>query len=736
MTHDVRLDRGREVNEPVALLIAIVSGACALTAGARPTGSVGVDAVLVFVSVSLVTWASAAAPWWASTAALGIAASIAGDPLVTAVGVCGFVGALVLGARRADSSESGAAVGAVAANVLIRSDLEGFLGLSAIVGVAVGLALVVLGIFGRSRQVRRVAWYVAGGVGVLVLGAVVGLGAAGVAARPHVTAGADAARAGIDLLNDGEYQLAADEFERASREFVEADGDLSGMLAAPARILPGIAQNVRAGSELAGAAGEALTDAAAALRDVDPSALRFVGGAIDVDAVRSVSDPLARVQQALESLQATTDDVRSPWLIGRFTQELDELDADIAEQEPRLQNAIDAVELAPAILGDGAPRRYLILFTSPAEARGLGGFVGNYAELTIDGGRIRVDEFGRRSALEDVVLDQGARCRTCPPEFLDRYGRYGFSSGSDGGVASRAWSNITMPAHFPHVAETALDLYPQSGGSVIDGVIVMDPYVVAALMEYTGPVELAEFGVTVQPDEAAQFILEDQYVIAGDEANADRIDALETLGETAIQQILTGALPEPPELARDLAPLISERRLLFWTADVDEQELFDRIGLLGTIPPLDPIDGGFSVSVTNAGASKIDVFLERDVAVSVVDGAAGRQLVADVTFSNTAPSTGLPRFVIGNEVGLPDGYSRLLVSFYGPSTLTRVTRDGVELAVEPMPEGGWMAYGTMLELAPGASAGYRLEFSLPDATARDDDTSDPVVFEQPLSRRD
>ena len=50
-------------------------------------------------------------------------------------------------------------------------------------------------------------------------------------------------------------------------------------------------------------------------------------------------------------------------------------------------------------------------------------------------------------------------------------------------------------------------LYPDSGGRVIDGVIAMDPYVVAELMRFTGPIEVPELDVTVAAEDAAEFIL-------------------------------------------------------------------------------------------------------------------------------------------------------------------------------------------------------------------------------------
>ncbi len=740
MTDEARFVRRNRVHEPRAIAVAAVAGVAAIVADASPTGSTITDALVLFATVGAVTWASASAAWWAVALAAGVGAAVALQPIVALVGALAFAVGLYVGLRRENSSEVRAVIGGVATNVLLYSELDVAFGVSAVVGVATAVALGVSGRWRRPSRRRRVAMRVLVGVGGVVVLALIGVGLSAASVRSELSNGAANARAGIDLLSTGDYLGAADRFDDAAQGFARGDDRLNGPIALPARLVPGVAQNVGAVATLSSSGADALAEAAAALRAVDPAALAITDSRIDVAAVRDVEAPLMRVAAVVDDLDATISEVRSPWLLGRLVDELDELDARLDDERPRLDNAIDTVALAPQLLGGDGERRYLVLFTSPSEASGLGGYVGNYAVVTFDDGRIEVGEFGRRSELEQVVRQQGASCAECPPEFLEFYGASGFTSGPDGGVAPRGWSNITMPAHFPYVAETAEVLFPQSGGAPIDGVFVMDPYVVEALMTYTGPIELGELGVTVRPRDAAQFILVDQYVEAfGDnsverESNDERIDALDTLGREVIVRLLSGALPEPPDLVDDLAPLVAERRLLFWTNDANEQELFDRLGLLGAMPALDPVDGGFSVSVTNIGASKIDAFLERRVEVRIDDVDGERVLIDDVELTNTAPEAGLPAYVIGNAVGLPSGTSRLLVTFYGPSQLRSLTRDGEPVGIAVGTEAGWSTYQRVVDLAPGETARYEVRFELP---ASDDVPAEarPITFEQPLAAR-
>ncbi len=735
MTTHERAGRRNRVDERAALVIGVVGGVLAAAGPAAPTGVQGVDAVVVTFAVAAVVWASASAPWWALAAAAGVAAVVAVDPLPAVIGGAAFGAALLIGVRRRDLGWLRAGVAAVAANVLIRSELDGFLGLSALVGITIGVALFGLGLRRRPAGVRRRGWTAAAAVGVLALAAVVVTGAATVVARSDVLLSSRTARQGIEALDAGDYEAAADLLGRAADGFARADGRFGGPLASSGRVVPVLSQNLRAAADLSAAAADSLAEASRALREVADQDRAVVGGTVDLDAIAAVEEPLLRVREAVAAMREATRGVRSPWLIAPVQDEIVDLEAEFDENAPRLDNAIAAVRLAPGMLGAEGPRRYLILFTSPSEARGLGGFIGNYAEVVVDDGTFAVTELARRSELERYVRRNGATCGACPDELLGRYGRFGLTTGPDGGVGDRAWSNLTMPAHFPYVAEAAADLYPQSGGRPVDGVLVMDPYVVAALMRYTGPIDVPELGVTVEPDDAAWFILHDQYTLATDVGgaidNPNRVDALETLGQEVVTRLLAGRLPPPEELAGVLAPLVDERRLLVWTVPAAERDLLERTGLLGALP--EPGDaGGFSVSVTNAGASKIDVFLRRTVDVSVEpapDG--GRRLVAEVTLTNTAPASGLSEYLIGNSVGLPDGSSRLFVTFYGPSRLVAATLDGEPTGLEPSREAGWAAFGDFVDLRSGESARYRLEFELPPGGAE----VEPTVFEMPLATR-
>lgn len=713
-------------------IIAALSGLIAALAGAEPTGTTGVDSLLVIVMASLVVVLASRGPWWSTTAAAGMGAAVALQPIGAVFGAAGFIVGSVAGARPGDGSPvvrfGPPLTAGLALNSLIRSDLEGVVGLSSLIGTCLAAMMSLLGWFAAAPALRRlvVRGALAAGAFVLLAAALAAMPA--VASRSDLSTASTTGQGAVAALDSGDYELAGSLFAASSENFERVDDRLSSWWTVPSRLVPVLAQNVRAGSTLTGAAATTTATASTALAEIDPASLRVSGGAIDIGAIRAVEEPLQQVQGAFNELAAAVDDVDSPWLVGPVRRELDDVDDEFVAQGPRLDNVVDAVRLLPGLLGEDATRTYLVLFTTPAEARGLGGFAGSYTTVEISDGELDVRDVGR---IEDLNRDTiGADCSACADELLARYGRYGLTTGPNGGTGNATWSNLTMSAHFPHVAEAADLLFPQATGVDIDGVIVMDPYVVQQFVEYGGPIDVPAFGREVQPDEVADFILREQYDRADD--REVRLDALDALGAGALTAVLAGELPEPVIILGDLAELVAERRLLMWTDRPDEQALFDTIGLLGSLPDLDPTAGGFSVSVTNASGSKIDVFLEREVSVDIIEEDGHRLLRADVTLVNAAPADGLPAYVIGNRIGLPVGSSRLFVTFYGPSGPFTAELDGAALDLESLPEAGWIARGHFVTFEPGQERRYRLDFMLP---ASSDTGSTPTIWEQPLAQR-
>ena len=470
-------------------------------------------------------------------------------------------------------------------------------------------------------------------------------------------AGSTQTRDALSALGDGDVATAKASFDAAATSFESADSLLANPLVSAARFVPGLAQHHRVVTELGSEAADAARFLSSELDAVDLDRLTVTGGRIDVDRVTALQIPLRAIQLRVGALQRTVDELDSPWLIAPVGDRIDELADELADQRRRSDDVLEVVTAAPAMLGSDGTRTYFIGFTTPAEARGSGGFMGNWAEMTVTDGQIAMTRFGRSDDL-NLAGDPDVRRFSSGEEadldeWLARYGPFNLASGPDGTTGSEPWKNINMSPDIATTGRAIADLYPQSGGTTLDGVLIMDVYTLARFLEFTGPIPVPESDQALTADTAADFLLNDQYDVTKVD---DRVDVLEAFSLSVIDTLLAGTLPAPTTLMDTLGPMVDQGRFTGWMARPQEQAVLEQVGMAGTLPP-PGVGDGVAVVFNNAVGNKIDYYLSADATYEVTADARTGSATArlDVTMTNGAPTDGEPGYVIGNPIGLPVG---------------------------------------------------------------------------------
>ncbi len=522
-------------------LVAAAAAILAAASPAQPTGSPVADVAFLAAGTAAVVLVGATAPWWAAAVAAGAALAIAGAPLLMLLAALALAAALWAGARRRDRPEVLAASLGLTLNVLARAELDARFGATALISGAVIALVVLTGFLGQTSRARKVTFVGAALVAVALGVATAGFGAAAAQSRGDLAGGLRWAEQGVSSLENGDFEGAAESFRSASEVLATANERMSKPWTSAAAFVPVVAQHRSAVLDMSGVGADGAATVAEALEEIDLDALRTVDGRFDLAELTALEGPLSRVREALDDLQQTTQAARSPWLVNRADYELDDFESSIEEHLPALENSLQAIDLAPDMLGAGEPRTYLVLFTTPSESRGLGGFIGSYGELTIDDGRLTLSNFGRAQDLDAAAVQAGARVEG-HEAFLRQYGRFGY--GDDGAVGNAAFRNLAMSPDFPTVAEIGASLYEQTTGREVDGVIAMDPFVVSALVRYVGTIDLPTVGVQLDAGSAIPYLLLDQYVL-GAADNDTRADGLAEAASLTFDALLGGALPDP-----------------------------------------------------------------------------------------------------------------------------------------------------------------------------------------------
>jgi hypothetical protein len=710
----------------IVLAICVAAGTAATFAAAAPTARPAVDAVMRGLGVGLIVLVGSRAPWWLVGGAAGVALAIAGAPELMVAAAASLALAWAAGTRPIPPPALLAASMGISFNVMIRAQLGGFFGLSALIVGPLALVVLIGGLGGCSRRTR---WLVAGAAGLIALFAVTAAASTAYAiytVRHELSGGIRAAELGVAAMEAGDVEEAIEWFRVSAASLATAHEALDQPWTWPAAAVPVLAQHRDVSVTMTGAGATGAATVVDALARIDLDVLRLQDGQLDIDAVAALDEPLREARAALDALSAATAESRSPWLIGAASYQLDDFEQSTREHVASLDNALRAIDDAPAMLGANGPRRYLLLFTTPAESRGLGGFVGSYAELIADDGQLTLEAVGQARDLDTAALAAGARVHG-HDEFLDQYGAFGFDTDGDGAVGDAAFRNLAMTPNFPWVGEIAADLYEQTTGRHVDGVIAVDPMVIQELLRYTGAIHLSSFDQDLNADNAFGFLLHDQYVLgAGD--NDRREDALADAAAATFQAMLDGALPDPIKLSTDMGWLVEQRHLLFWSAHPAEQRLLASVHATGALPNLDGANG-WAFTVSNGGGNKIDTYLQRRASFQTATDSDGRTTsTLRIELTNTAPDEGLPAYVIGNRRGLPPGTSRLYLSVYSPLGLAAATLDDQPLAMSAGTEQGWNVYSRFVDIPPGATV--TLEVRLEGVV---DDLDRVVTWEQPMA---
>jgi hypothetical protein len=700
--------RHRARADSTQLLLALVVAASAFAAArapGSPTGISGVDVAMKALLGAACALAGVAAPWlWITFAAAVTTAASLHEPtlfpsavaLGLAVAGVGFGGRRDRGepARRRgwDSALVPATVSAVVCQVALRLDWPHRALLPSALAAAAMLALLVPGVVLAPARVRRRVLATCCILALAAIGLTALAGASVLEARTALTSALDSTHLGLHAAERGQQRLARTEFARAERQFGAAESDLSP--ARLAEVVPVVSQQVRA-VRVASSVGHLLAAAAyATSAHANLGALRMIGGVFPIGALRALGPSFRRDLSTLDVALGQTAPFRSPWLVPPLRTKLTSEVAKLHQARHDAETGLLAVKEVPVILGADGMRRYLVLFENPAESRASGGVIGDYAVVDAVGGKLSLEQVASVAKLDSA--GGVTRHLVGPADYIARYSQF---------QPQYTWENVPMSPDFPSVGEVAANLFPQSGGQPVNGVISIDPVAIAGLLAATGPVSEPQWPVTISSGNAVALLAHDEFIhFASD--NAARLAFLQDLIRTVWHDLVTRHLPPLPTLAQDLLPALRGHHLLFYSTDPSVERFFLRVHLAGAMPP---VHGDFiGVTTDNAVGNKLDWYLRRTIDYRAVLNRRTDQITATLTLTlhNLSPSSGLPPIILDPAPGAvaKPGEEELYLSVYSPWLSDGATWNGLPLVMTEQQELGRFVYSAFVKIPARSSA--------------------------------
>jgi len=532
-----------------------------------------------------------------------------------------------------------------------------------------------------------------GMAGFVMLAAIPAAGAA-FSSRSDMLAARDKATQAVQAARDGDSVRAAALFGAAEQDFTSAHDKLGGVATTPSLLVPVLGSNVHAARELSRLGIELSRAGRRLAENVKSDDLRFVDGRVPLENVAAAAPEF---DMAAQTLQAGEDDLaRIPkgFLVGQIHQGIHEVRDDLNRAARDASRASDSARVAPAILGQGQTRRYLLLVQNPAELRGTGGLIGNWGILTATDGKLHLERLERVASL-NALGKPANRVLHAPQDYVDRYAQFD---------PVHSLQNANISPDFPTVSAVIADVYSQSASPPVDGVLAVDPLGLAALMQLTGPVRVEGWPTPINATNVVDVTLRDAY--AAFARTPERADFLGDVARVSIDRATSGDLGNLAALSKTLGEAARQGHLALWFAKPAEQAVVDEIGIGGRVP--NPHGDSLLVSNTNAGANKLDYYLKRSIDYSVtVTPSADRRLAftegtIGVQLDNSVPTSGVPQIAAGPYEGATDrfvyGQNYSYTSVYTPLTKTGVRVDGQPAGAESAVELGRNVYSGFLNV--------------------------------------
>jgi len=502
----------------------------------------------------------------------------------------------------------------------------------------------------------------------------------------------------VDDLLAGEGR---DGLEQARGDFSRARRAVDHPLLAPARWLPVVGRQIRSIDALASSAEDAVEVGMGALdtarRTVDETSEGSPAGR--VEAMVNLATLAASTRDELGTLDLGPDEA----LIGslrrardRFVRELDDVDEGLRRVDESATGAAAFLE---------GPTRYLVLAANNAEMRAGMGMLLSAGTLDVNRGEFDVGAFRPTGDLRlppgAVVLDDG-----------DMAARWGFVG------PEQEWRNLGMTPRFPATAELASQMWRAATGEQVDGVLVLDPFALRALLEVTGPVVVE--GEEVSAETVLEELFVGQYVGLDDVPleQAQRRERQGLIAEAALDALDRGGW-DAAELVGELRGAAAGRHVLAWSAIPEQQEAWRAAGIDGSMKP-----SSLGLAVLSEGGNKLDQFLEVTSVLSVRPDAERTEVEIEITLTNTTPE-GLPRYVQGPSIvpgqpgrGVGEGVYAGLVAVTVPGSASEVAFGGEIPVVTGGPDGPTAVLAGRAQIARGESLTVVIRFDLPPGPGR------------------
>ena len=510
----------------------------------------------------------------------------------------------------------------------------------------------------RQRRNRRILIAVL--IVLLALAAIAGVFAfSALKVKNELQQAADGAKHLQSVIADADQSKMEKRVGEFSAHIDNAYRQTSSPIWSAATRLPYVGGDISAIQDTVGAlediSSQALPQLVQASGSINLNKIQVKDGTIGISGLENAQKPLNTADDVIDDAVREVKSVQQP----KIRQVADAIDAAKASCM-KLGNTVHGMstlaQLLPSMLGtdshaNDAPRNYLIMAQTNAEARPSGGLTGSLGVITVQGGHLSLQPFVSDMEIPNTgepVVELTAEERLL---FTDKLGT--------------DIRDVNFTPDFPRTGEIVRAMWAKQYGVQVDGVIAIDPLFLQNMLAVTGGVTMPD-GSVLDGETTAQTLLNTVYAnMTPEETDKYFADA----AQAAFGHITQNA-DDPKAYIGALSQSVKQGHLLLWSAHEDEQDLIAESEISGCLITEGKPQVG--VYISDETQSKMDWYLHREVTTKFQKVAANgaNQYTVHIKLKNLMTAEELataPNYVTGGTDETDPGDIRTVLFLYAPA---------------------------------------------------------------------
>lgn len=393
--------------------------------------------------------------------------------------------------------------------------------------------------------------------------------------------------------------------------------------------------------------------------NIDLNNVHLENGTIEISGLEASQRPLQIADDTIDKATRevkTVKAVKTPH-IAQVADALKTAETYCEKLDSVVHSLNSIVQVLPSMLGteshaNDAPRNYLILAQTNAEARPSGGLTGSLGLVTVQGGHVSLQPFVSDSEIQNAdepVVDLTAEERLL---FTDKLGK--------------DIRDVNFTPDFPRTGEIVSAMWNRQYGVAVDGVIAIDPLFLQNMLAVTGGVAMPD-GSTLDGANTAQTLLHDVYARM---VPQETDEYFAVAAQAAFDHIMqnTGNFKS---YVKALSTSVEQGHVMVWSAHEGEQNLIADSAISGKLIT-EGAKPQVGVYISDETESKMDWYLHREVTTEFQKVArnGANQYTVHIKLQNTMTAeeaASEAEYVTGGGNIVPKGQIKTALFIYAPA---------------------------------------------------------------------